>query len=82
MVCGLCVEACPYDALFMGVGFEDATYRRSDLIVRKEDIANRANLSAYYRPPLKEHWASRENVQEFYQPTKGEVYPAKEEEKK
>ena len=23
MYCGLCVEACPYDALFMGSGFEE-----------------------------------------------------------
>lgn len=84
MVCGLCVEACPYDALFMGVGFEQSTYRRSDLIVRKEDIANRAHLSAYFRPPLKEQWATRENVEDFYRPTAGETYPEppKAEEKK
>ncbi|MBI2856342.1 MAG: NADH-quinone oxidoreductase subunit I, partial [Chloroflexi bacterium] len=48
MFCGLCVEACPYDALFMGTGFEQSSFRRSDLIVRKEDIANRPLLSAYY----------------------------------
>lgn len=82
MVCGLCVEACPYDALFMGTGFEQTSYRRSDLIVRKEDIANRPLLSAYYRPPLKEQFATRENVQSFYQPTPEAPYPAKEPEQK
>ena len=28
MFCGLCVEACPYDALHMGSGFEEGTYER------------------------------------------------------
>ena len=30
--CGLCVEACPYDALFMGYSYERAKYRRDDLV--------------------------------------------------
>jgi len=29
MFCGLCVEACPYDALHMGSGFEESQYQRS-----------------------------------------------------
>ena len=33
MFCGLCVEACPYDALFMGSGFEQAVYTRTDMVV-------------------------------------------------
>ena len=33
MFCGLCVEACPYDALHMGSGFEEGTYRRGDLVI-------------------------------------------------
>ncbi|HJO82689.1 MAG TPA: 4Fe-4S binding protein, partial [SAR202 cluster bacterium] len=33
MFCGLCVEACPYDALHMGTGFEEGTYKRSDLVI-------------------------------------------------
>ena len=36
MFCGLCVEACPYDALHMGSGFEEGTYRRSDLNLQTE----------------------------------------------
>ena len=30
--CGLCVEACPYDALFMGFSYERAKYRRNELV--------------------------------------------------
>lgn len=28
MFCGLCVEACPYSALYMGRGYEQARYSR------------------------------------------------------
>ena len=35
MFCGLCVEACPYDALHMGSGFEEGTYKRSDFLITK-----------------------------------------------
>ena len=72
MVCGLCVEACPYDALFMGAGFELSSYRRWDLVVHKEDIGNRGKLSAYYRPPLEEQAATRGNINDHYLPSKGE----------
>ncbi len=53
MFCGLCVEACPYDALFMGSGFEDGQYLRSGLIIsvvrlREED----KHPSTWYRPQL------------------------------
>ena len=33
MFCVLCVEACPYDALFMGSGFERGKYQRKDLLI-------------------------------------------------
>ena len=33
MFCGLCVQACPYDALHMGSGFEEGRYRRDDLVI-------------------------------------------------
>ena len=36
MFCGLCVEACPYDALHMGSGFEEGQYRRRDLVISKQ----------------------------------------------
>ncbi|MBN1188312.1 MAG: FAD-dependent oxidoreductase [Dehalococcoidales bacterium] len=37
--CGLCVEACPRDALFMGYGFERAKYRRGELMLDKTGIS-------------------------------------------
>ena len=33
MFCGLCVEACPYDALFMGSGFEQGRYSRKEMVI-------------------------------------------------
>ena len=36
--CGLCVEACPYEALFMGYDYEKSKYRRSELVQTKEDM--------------------------------------------
>lgn len=38
MFCGLCVEACPYDALFMGTGFERATYTRRSMVVTIDEL--------------------------------------------
>jgi formate hydrogenlyase subunit 6/NADH:ubiquinone oxidoreductase subunit I len=32
IACGLCVEACPYEALNMGYAYELAKYRRSELV--------------------------------------------------
>lgn len=69
MVCGLCVEACPYDALFMGAQFELSDYSRRGLVAHKEDIAQRGKLSAYYRPPLQGQIATRDNVNGFYAPS-------------
>jgi formate dehydrogenase beta subunit len=36
--CGLCVEACPRDSLFISYDFEKARYRREDLILDKEKL--------------------------------------------
>lgn len=55
MFCGLCVEACPYDALHMGSGFEEGKYRRSDLVVdaqRLKDAPKRP--STWFRPQLED----------------------------
>lgn len=54
IMCGLCVEACPFDALFMGVNYEMAQYSRLDLIMTKEDctIGENKQPSAYFRPAL------------------------------
>ena len=53
MFCGLCVEACPYDAIHMGSGFEEGTYRRAELVVdvdRLRDAPKRP--SNWFRPQL------------------------------
>ena len=53
MFCGLCVEACPYDALFMGSEFERASHSRAGLVVHKDDLNRQPKKpSVYYRPHL------------------------------
>ena len=54
MFCGLCVEACPYEALFMGRGCERASYRRSQLVLAKEqmELTAEKQLSGYARPKV------------------------------
>jgi NADH-quinone oxidoreductase subunit I len=51
MFCGLCVEACPYDALHMGSGFEEGTYRRDDLVINKDRLVSAPKRpSNWFRP--------------------------------
>jgi NAD(P)H-quinone oxidoreductase subunit I len=53
--CALCVEACPYDALFMGYKYERAKYRRGDLVMSKEDMAiEHEQASGYFHPDIAE----------------------------
>ena len=53
MFCGLCVEACPYDALFMGGGFERATYTREEMVVDVDELRQATKQpSAFFRPNL------------------------------
>ena len=55
MFCGLCVEACPYDALHMGSGFEEGQYRRSDLVISKDRLVREPKRpSTWFRPQLAE----------------------------
>ena len=55
MFCGLCVEACPYDALFMGSGFEEAQYSRRDLIIDMDRLKNaQKRPSTWFRPQLED----------------------------
>ncbi|MEE8046303.1 MAG: 4Fe-4S binding protein [Dehalococcoidia bacterium] len=55
MFCGLCVEACPYDALHMGTGFERSTYVRDELIITKEELFKAPKRpSTWYRPQFEE----------------------------
>ena len=53
MFCGLCVEACPYDALFMGSGFERSKYRLSSLVIPIEELkSSEKRPSTWFRPQL------------------------------
>ena len=52
--CGLCVESCPFDALFMGYTYERAKYRRQEMILAKEDLmlSEGKQVSAYAHPEI------------------------------
>ncbi|UCB43293.1 MAG: NADH-quinone oxidoreductase subunit I [Dehalococcoidales bacterium] len=53
--CGLCVEACPYDALYMSYAFELARYRRGELVLSRNDmLIENKQASAYFRPEISE----------------------------
>jgi NAD(P)H-quinone oxidoreductase subunit I len=54
--CGLCVESCPYDALFFSMEYELSTYRREDLVMSKENVerTEEKRLSGYYHPEIAE----------------------------
>jgi len=52
--CGLCVEACPYEALYMGYAYERAKYRRGELVQTKEMMLESADRrpSGYFYPEI------------------------------
>jgi NAD(P)H-quinone oxidoreductase subunit I len=54
MFCGLCVESCPYEAVALGIGYERAQFRRSALILSKEDQkpSDTRQPSGYFRPKI------------------------------
>jgi len=54
MFCGLCVEACPYEAIFMGRSYERATYRQKELVLSKEQLmlSELRQPSGYARPKI------------------------------
>ena len=55
MFCGLCVEACPYDALHMGSGFEEGTYQRENLVIDIDRLKSAPKRpSTWFRPQLEE----------------------------
>ncbi len=55
MFCGLCVEACPYDALAMGSTFEGAQARREDLVITMEVLKEQPkHPSTWFRPQLEQ----------------------------
>ncbi len=52
--CGLCVEACPYEALFMGYAYERAKYRRGELVQADEMLlaSEERQRSGYMHPEI------------------------------
>jgi NAD(P)H-quinone oxidoreductase subunit I len=54
--CGLCVESCPYDALFFSMEFECSKYRRGELVLSKEQLERTEDkrISGYFRPEIAE----------------------------
>ena len=52
--CGLCVEACPFDAVYMGYSYERAKYRRGEVIQNADEMLESPErpASAYYHPEL------------------------------
>lgn len=52
--CGLCVEACPYEALFFNYAYERSKYRRGELVMSKEDLllTDKKQRSGYAHPEL------------------------------
>lgn len=55
MFCGLCVEACPYDAIHMGTRFERGRYARNDLVITVDELRKAPKFpSTWFRPQLEE----------------------------
>ena len=55
MFCGLCVEACPYNALFMGRSYEQARYSRRLLWADRETLMSPdVEASSYGHPEMDE----------------------------
>ena len=52
--CGLCVEACPYEALYMGYAYERAKYRRDDVVQTNEMLlpSEERQRSGYMYPEI------------------------------
>jgi NADH-quinone oxidoreductase chain I len=52
--CGLCVEACPYDALFLGHSYERAKYRRNELVQENDALLESPArpASGYFHPDI------------------------------
>ena len=82
MFCGLCVEACPYDALHMGSGFEEGGYRRTNLVITIDQLRDAPKRpSTWFRPQLEERGydpfegkeATWKDVGRHEQPSKNEL---------
>ncbi len=55
MFCGLCVEACPYDALHMGSRFERSRFERASLVIPIDELREALKQpSSWFRPQFEE----------------------------
>ncbi|MDD5094998.1 MAG: NADH-quinone oxidoreductase subunit NuoH [Dehalococcoidia bacterium] len=53
--CGLCIDACPSNALFFGRSYERSRYRREEFFVHAADMSSpEKERSAYLKPELEE----------------------------
>jgi NADH-quinone oxidoreductase subunit I len=87
MYCGMCVEACPYDALHMGSNFEAAQYQRENLVITAEDLKARDKKpSTWFRPQLErgkfdpfgeesKDWKDAGREEPFWHPKRPEMLP-------
>jgi NADH-quinone oxidoreductase chain I len=52
--CGLCVEACPFEAIYMGYAYERAKYRREEVVQTNEQLLPSAERrrSGYMYPEI------------------------------
>jgi NAD(P)H-quinone oxidoreductase subunit I len=52
--CGLCVESCPYEALFFSRVVDTAEWDRGELVLLRDQLTRtpETECSAYYRPEL------------------------------
>lgn len=52
--CGLCVEACPFEALYMGYAYERAKYRREEVVQADEQLlpSEERRRSGYMYPDI------------------------------
>ncbi len=49
--CGLCVESCPFDALYLSVEFEKATYEHDRMFLKRDQfVAAEKRFSTYGNP--------------------------------
>ena len=50
--CDICVHKCPFDAIHMGRDYEQAQYRRMDLVQFRDEVkmSEKRRPSGYFRP--------------------------------
>jgi NADH-quinone oxidoreductase subunit I len=76
VVCGLCAEACPCDAIRMDTGeHAKPTYRRADAVLDKEELLSRGDKSIAVQGGVGAFW--REKLTGTTQtPSEGAVVPS------